>query len=302
MTNFWAAILYDCSSITQSPSARCRKQLHAPPVNSHSRPLTVLSVLLLQLTTFCSFVDHAPFHSEAYAITPGVFSAFYPHRSHLPLNLTRVRPPLFLSRSIMAAAHPDDTNGTEPTPSMNTGHQPGSTHTPQSTAPHNLHTQPTQTFLPGNGPTRPAPSFTHQPELLFLHRLFDILFVLVTHILEHPMAHGSIPDPTMFVDDNAFRLFHQYHSSIVDPGRATMRLKRARRLLQFVPGPPGLPGQYRLDPTAHFLPNTIDFLAPSPTTPPQSPARSHSPSSFPLSTITISPPENAHAHGSATAL
>ena len=297
MTNFWAAILYDCSSITQSPSARCRKQLHAPPVNSHSRPLTVLSVLLLQLTTFCSFVDHAPFHSEAYAITPGVFSAFYPHRSHLPLNLTRVRPPLFLSRSIMAAAHPDDTNGTEPTPSMNTGHQPGSTHTPQSTAPHNLHTQSTQPFLPGNGPLHLAPSLTHQPELLLLHRLFDMMFALVTHILEHPMAAGPIPDPTMFVD-NAFRLFHQYHSSVVDLGRAAMRLMRARRLLQFVPGPPGLPGQYRLDPTAHFPPHTTDFLASarSPTTPPQS----HSHSSFPLSTITTTSRERSRSRDRST--
>ena len=199
----------------------------------------------------------------------------------------------------MAAAHPDDASG-KPNPGMNASHQPGSTHTPQSTAPHNFHTQSTPPFLPGNGPIHLAPSLTHQPELLLLNRLFDILFALVTHILEHPKADGLLPDPTMFVDDNAFRLFHQYHSSVVDLGRATMRLMRARRLPQFLPGPPGLPGQYRLDPTAHFPPHTTDFLATSPTTPPQSPALSHSHSSFPLSTITTTPRERSRSRDRST--
>ena len=136
-------------------------------------------------------MDPAPFHLEAFAITPEVFNASYPHRSHLPLNLTRVHPPFFLSRCIMAAAHPDDTSGTEPTPGMNTSHQPGSTHTPQSTAPHNLHTQSTQPFLPGNGPLHLAPSLTHQPELLLLHRMFDMMFA-AGHT--HPGAsHGCRP-------------------------------------------------------------------------------------------------------------
>ena len=75
------------------------------------------------------------------------------------------------------------------------------------------------------------------------------------------MADGPLPDPNMFVDDNAFRLFHQFHHSLVDLGRATLRLMQARRLLQFVPGPPGLPGQYRMDPTAYFPPHTADFLS-----------------------------------------
>ena len=97
-----------------------------------------------------------------------VFSAFHPHRSHLPLNLTRVHLSLFLSRSIMATAYPQDTSGTEPTSGVNTSHQPGSTHTPPSTAPHTHSTQP---FLPGNGPIHLAPSLTHQPEILLLHRL-----------------------------------------------------------------------------------------------------------------------------------
>ena len=101
------------------------------------------------------------------------------------------------------------------------------------------------------------------------------------------MAAAPVPDTTMFVDYNAYCLYYQYHCSVVDLGRATMRLMRARRLLQFVPGPPGLPG---LGPTVcttvQFPPHTEDFLAASPTSPPQYPARSHSHSSLPLSTNT----------------
>ena len=98
--------------------------------------------------------------------------------------------------------------------------------------------------------------------------------------MDHPLAEGAIPDPSMFVDSNAYQLFRQVHSSLVDLGRATLRLTRARRLLQFLPGPPGLPGQYRMDPTAYFPPHTTDFLSTAPTTPPQSPTRSHRHSRF----------------------
>ena len=110
--------------------------------------------------------------------------------------------------------------------------------------------------------------------------------------MDHPLAEGPIPDPSMFVDSNAYRLFRQFHRSLVDLGRATLGLMRARRLLQFLPGPPGLPGQYRMDPTAYFPPHTTDFLSTAPTAPPQSPARSHrrsrlsSSSSFSTATTT----------------
>ena len=175
----------------------------------------------------------------------------------------------------MASDHSAAASDTELNLDTSTSYQPGSTPTPMTTVTQHLRTQPNQPFLPGNGPIHLAPSITHQPELLLLSRMFDIFFLLVTHILERPM----------FVDDNAFRLFHQYHHSVVDLGRATMRLMRARRLLQFVPGPPGLPSQYRMDPTAYFPPHTTDFLSTAPTTPPQSPARSHRRSSFPSSSF-----------------
>ena len=120
--------------------------------------------------------------------------------------------------------------------------------------------------------------------------MFDTLFTLVTRILDHPIAEGPIPDPSMLVDDNAYQLFHQFHRSLANLGRDTLRPMRARRLLQFIPGPPGLPGQYRMDPTAYFPPHTTDFLSTAPTTPPQSPARSHRHSRFSPSSFYTTPP------------
>ena len=174
-----------------------------------------------------------------------------------------------------------EARGGQPSFSLNTGHgghHPTSTHAQPSFA-HRTHS--TTHFLPGNGPLHLAPSHTHQPEILLLHKQFEILSLLVSQILEHPMAAAPVPDSTMFADYNAYCLYYQYHCSIVDLGRATMRLMRARRLLQFVPGPPGLPGQYRLDPTVRFPPHTEDFLAASPTSSSQSPTRPHSHSSPP---------------------
>ena len=48
--------------------------------------------------------------------------------------------------------------------------------------------------------------------------------------------------------------------------------------------PPGLPDQFRLDPTVHFPPHTTDFLDFSPTTPPQSPTSPHTFSANPTTT------------------
>ena len=100
-------------------------------------------------------------------------------------------------------------------------------------------------------PLHLAPSITHQPELLLLRWLFETLFMLVTRILEHPIAAGPVPDPSLFADNNAYQLFCQLHRSIIQLGHDTLHLMRARRLPQFIPGPPGSPGQYRIDPMAY---------------------------------------------------
>ena len=116
-------------------------------------------------------------------------------------------------------------------------------------------------FLPDNPPPHLTPSLTHQPELLFTQSLLDSLANVVTQILNHPMIDSPIPDHTLFTDADAFRLYFQYHQSVTELARITMRLKRASRLLQFLPGPPGHPGSYRVNPLAHFPPDTTDFLA-----------------------------------------
>ena len=116
-------------------------------------------------------------------------------------------------------------------------------------------------FLPDNPPPHLAPSVTHQPETLLMQALLDTLAAVVTQILNHPMIDSPVPDLNLFTDVDACRLYFQYHRSAVELARHTMRLKRASRLLQFIPGPPGQPGRYRVDPLAQFPPNTTDFLA-----------------------------------------
>ena len=129
--------------------------------------------------------------------------------------------------------------GSEPTPTTVTAFQPHS------------HTATSTPFLPGNPPLHLAPSITHQPELLLLRWMFETFFTLVTRILEHPIAAGPVPDPSLFADNNAYQLFCQLHRSIIQLGHDTLHLMRARRLPQFIPGPPGSPGQYRIDPMAY---------------------------------------------------
>ena len=94
-------------------------------------------------------------------------------------------------------------------------------------------------FLPDNPPPHLTPSLTHQPELLYMQGLLDSLANVVTQILNHPMIDSPVPDHTLFTDADAFRLYFQYHQSVTELARITMRLKRASRLLQFLPGPPG---------------------------------------------------------------
>ena len=76
--------------------------------------------------------------------------------------------------------------------------------------------------------------------------LLDSLANVVTQILNHPMIDSPVPDHTLFTDADAFRLYFQYHQSVTELARITMRLKRASRLLRFLPGPPGHPGSYRV--------------------------------------------------------
>ena len=131
-----------------------------------------------------------------------------------------------------------------------------------SRSPSTEQTSATETyFLPDNPPPHLTPSLTHQPELLFTQGFLDSLANAVTQIPNHPMIDSPIPDHTLFTDADAFRLYFQYHQSATELARITMRLKRASRLLEFIAGPPRHPGSYRVNPLAHFPPDTTDFLA-----------------------------------------
>ena len=137
--------------------------MHAWPIDFDRQYFTVSMERFL--FTFCSLF--AVFWIT-FRFIYGIFSAFHLHRSHLPLNFTRARLSFVLSRSIVTFAQLQDTSGAEPSSGVRTRHQPGSTYTPLSNAPQTHSTQP---FLPGNGPIHLAPSLTHQPEILLLHRL-----------------------------------------------------------------------------------------------------------------------------------
>ena len=89
------------------------------------------------------------------------------------------------------------------------------------------------------------------------------------------MADGPPPDPSMFVGDNAFRLFHQYHSSVV-------------ALLVYLANTAWIPQR-----TFHHAPRTF-----SPHHPPLHHSLRRDPTAIQASHSQPSPPppENAHAH------
>ena len=124
-------------------------------------------------------------------------------------------------------------------------------------------------FLPDNPPPHLTPSLTHQPELYLLHSLIDCLANVVNQLLKHPTINSPLPDNTLFADYETFRLYVQYHDTVTELARQTLRLKRVSKLLQFIPGPPGHQGTYRIKPSVHFPPGTTDFLADA-VQPPQS--------------------------------
>ena len=154
------------------------------------------------------------------------------------------------------------------TPHRDSLPRPTSEPTPTTAFQQHHNTATSTPFLPGNPPIHLAPSITHQPEPLLLSWMFDTLYMLVTRILGHPIAAGPMPDPNLCAGNNAHQLFYQFHRSIVRLRQNTLHLMRARRLLQFIPGPPGSPGQYRINPTVHFHSSTIPrTISPTPSPP-----------------------------------
>ena len=123
-------------------------------------------------------------------------------------------------------------------------------------------------FLPGNPLPYLAPSATHQPELLLLAWMLSTLNTLVAGIQRHPLVSDPVPHPSSFTDQHAYRLYPQVRNTLRRLGTITANIQQGIRLLQFLPGSPGSPGHYHMDPTASFPPSAANnFLSTPPLTP-----------------------------------
>ena len=117
-------------------------------------------------------------------------------------------------------------------------------------------------YLPGNPLPYLAPSATHQPELLLLSWMIATLRTLVTDIQNHPILTDPLPYPSSFTDQQAYRLYLQLRNTLRHLVTITADLCQGISVLQFLPGSPGSPGHYRMDPAARFPPcATTNFLS-----------------------------------------
>ena len=118
--------------------------------------------------------------------------------------------------------------------------------------------------LPGNPLPYLAPSATHQPELLLLSWMIATLHTLVTDLQHHPILTDPIPYPSSFTDQQAYRLYLQLRNTLRHLGTISTDLCQGIRILQFLPGSPGSPGHYRMDPilpvSLHPPPRTSSLL------------------------------------------
>ena len=98
--------------------------------------------------------------------------------------------------------------------------------------------------------------------------MLSTLNTLVTGIQHHPLVSDPVPHPSSFTDQHAYRLYLQFRNTLRHLGTITADIQQGIRLLQFLPGSPGSPGHYRMDPTASFPPSaTNNFLSTPPLTP-----------------------------------
>ena len=131
-------------------------------------------------------------------------------------------------------------------------------------------------YLPQNPLPYLAPSATHQPELLLLSWMIATLHTLVTDLQHHPILTDPIPYPSSFTDQQSYRLYLQLRNTLRRLVTISTDLCQGIRILQFLPGSPGSPGHYRMDPAARFPPSaTTNFLS-SPILPP-----THQPTAIP---------------------
>ena len=72
--------------------------------------------------------------------------------------------------------------------------------------------------------------------------------------LDASLVSDPIPHPSSFTDQQAYRLHLQFRNTLRHLGTINADLRWGIRLLQFLPGSPGSPGHYRMDPSAIYFP------------------------------------------------
>ena len=160
---------------------------------------------------------------------------------------------------------------------------------PRARPPAAVNTTSTEYYLPQHPPSWIRPSICTQPDFHSLNSSLDLLFVVNQHLRRHPLNTDPMPCQTYFQDQRAYNLLYRMRGDLQLMDRLIDSLYQARRLLQFVTPGPGLPGQYRINPTAELtsknlatlhntppgfpLPHDLPGRSPSPAprTPPQLP-------------------------------
>ena len=116
-------------------------------------------------------------------------------------------------------------------------------------------------FLPDNPMPYMAPSVTHQPELLLLNWMICTITTLIDDLQHHPIVQDPIPPMSSFTNTPAYRLFLQLRNTLRHLINTTYEAQRGLNRLQFIPGSPGSPGHYRMDPTISTTPHQTNFLS-----------------------------------------
>ena len=148
-------------------------------------------------------------------------------------------------------------------------------------------TTDTEHYLPHRPPGWLQPSIYTQPDFQSFNMSLDLLFQVNQHLRHHPFHTDPMPNPTYFQDQRAYNLLYRMRGDLILLDRLIDNLCQARRLLQFVTTGPGLPGQYRINPTATLSNSNLAIIhnippgfplppglssrspTPSPRTPPQ---------------------------------
>ena len=116
-------------------------------------------------------------------------------------------------------------------------------------------------YLPNNPMPYLTPSVTHQPELLLLHWMINTISSLVEDLQHHPIVRDPIPPMSTFTNTPAYRLFLQTRNTLRHLINTTHDARRGLNRLQFLPGSPGSPGHYRIDPTLDIPPQQTNLLS-----------------------------------------